>query len=132
MKLKIFAASLCCMAVASPALAAGICWIDTVEKTPTGVAVHFTDRRMISLDSASGGSQAVDVDPKAAAGANTSKSLEAKLGDRFSSHNTPEDGCSMEVVSQDGKIGVMAHATNCMMARMTGKCDQVSNFVEAK
>jgi hypothetical protein len=119
--------------IGAPVLAANICWIDRVEKTPSGVAVHFIQRRFVSLKKANGDGRTVIVDPAAAAGdPKTLVALEVELEDTFYSSNLPEDGCGMKVVMKDEKIGVQAQASNCLLARETGKCDEVSVFIEAR
>ncbi|HEY1927105.1 MAG TPA: hypothetical protein VGG92_06555 [Caulobacteraceae bacterium] len=90
-----------------------ICWISRVDKAGTGVDVSFSATRSVSVVHAGAEDtylvRATGLPP----GLGESDSLSAlhlEVGDRFASHNGPEDACSMEVVVQNGQIGVAAHA----------------------
>jgi hypothetical protein len=90
-----------------------ICWISRVDKAGTGVNVSFFATRSVSVVHAG----AEDTYLVRAAGlppglgeSDSLSALHLEVGDRFTSHNGPEDACSMEVVVQNGQIGVSAHA----------------------
>jgi hypothetical protein len=72
-------------------------WLKWVEKTATGVNIHFARERIVFRD------HAIEQAKK-------ELTVPAALGDKFRSHNTPEDGCSYEVVIEDGVIGLKAMA----------------------
>src|SRR6266702_4191870 len=75
-------------------------WLEWVEKTETGVSVHFTQKRTVRYMPANGGpEQQLDV-----------SSVLAALGDKLHSRNTPEDGCNYEVATENGIVGLKATA----------------------
>ena len=119
--------------ISLPTRAANVCWIDKVEKTRSGVAMHFMQRRFVNVKHVNGDTRRVFVDPAAAADDSRAQvMLEVELGDNVYSSNLPEDGCSMKVVMKDEKIGIQANASNCLLASLTGKCDEASVFIEAQ
>jgi len=86
-----------------------ICWIEHVRQTAHGVDIYFIPAKTrvarngvwedMSLAS-------ITVDGKEVA----YRHVFAAVGEELSLANTPEDGCSIKVVTQDGTIGVIADA----------------------
>ena len=72
-------------------------WLKWVEKTATGVNIHFAQERIVFRD-------------RATKQGKKELTVPAVIGDKFRSHNTPEDGCSYEIVIEDGVIGLKAKA----------------------
>jgi hypothetical protein len=86
-----------------------ICWITDVVATDLGVRIYFPRRERIpAVVTSTGIFRVADapVDPKRPEEAG----LEASLGDRLSASNSPEDGCSLLVVKQNGQVGLQASA----------------------
>jgi hypothetical protein len=93
----------------APPPAPGICWVRDVVAIEGGVRIYFSRKGGPGfVDTPTGlfrpGDAPVDPARPDEAG------VDAKLGDRLGPQNSPEDGCSLEVVTRDGKIGVEAKA----------------------
>jgi hypothetical protein len=90
-----------------------ICWISRVDKAGTGVDVSLFATRSVSVVHAGAEDTYLVRAAGLPSGLGESDSLSAlhlEVGDRVTSHNSPEDTCSMEVIVQGGQIGVSAHA----------------------
>ncbi len=94
------------------AATATLCWVDHVYQNGNGVAVTFRDIGQIvvvgadtlAYDSAPGGYQLLRDD-----GASIGDPVAAvpmALGDQAHVENSPEDACTIEVIRQDGIIGI--------------------------
>ncbi len=86
-----------------------ICWITDVVTTESGVRIYFSRKGGPGFVSTPNGDfrpDAVPVDPARPEEAG----VEARLGDKLFPQNSPEDGCSLEVVRRKGRIGVRATA----------------------
>ena len=118
---------LCCVLSIDRAQAQTICWIDRVERNSDGVSVYFIQPRIVQFPG-----RLVSIDPKKGNTENTKAALNVNLGDEFFSTNVPEDSCGMKVVMEGGKVGIRAHASNCLLVQMTGRCQEVSEFIPAQ
>lgn len=100
-----------------PPRTSNICWIERVEKTSSGVNVHFTDTRRIVLHHAGESARVIMVRPDAAdtdenaRGQSSVRAVPAVLGDELFSSNVPEDSCVMKVVTKADAIGIEASAS---------------------
>jgi hypothetical protein len=93
------------------ALAQHPCWIKTVTRTSGGVAIYFNGEREVSLNR-DGKMIPYLVRPinlpvsTPNAYRIIAPALQAQIGDKFFSMNSPEDVCSGEVTMQSGQVGV--------------------------
>ena len=99
--------------LANSASAVQICWIDHVVKQGAGILVYFQEGRPVSVNHGGeparyviGAGSQLGIQP----GLNAVEAVPAVLGDKLFVRNSPEDGCNMEVVARDGKIGLFAAA----------------------
>lgn len=93
----------------APPPASGICWVRDVVAIEGGVRIYFS-RKGGPLFVTNGDQMFRPGDAPVDPARPEEAGMEAKPGDRLSAQNSPEDGCSLEVVTRDGKIGVEAKA----------------------
>jgi len=89
------------------------CWIGYVKSSGDGVDVYFRPPRTVALLDGNqsrtyeiGGG---DARPSLPDTPNKVFFVHARLGNKLFTHNGPEDSCTMEVVSRDGRLGIDAH-----------------------
>jgi len=86
-----------------------ICWIEHVRQTAYGVDIYFT--RGKTRVARNGTWEDMPLASITVEGRDMAyPHVIAAVGDELSLANTPEDGCSIKVVTQDGTIGVVANA----------------------
>ena len=93
------------------------CSVGSVHLAPTGLDVRFVAARTIRIADQKGRSRIVVTPPWTPPGepgtdaSYTVRAVTAAPGEILSSHNSPEDSCSMTVMTQDGRIGIDAEAS---------------------
>lgn len=86
-----------------------ICWIADVVTSENGVRIYFNRK---------GGPLFVEMadrlfrpaDAPVDAARPDEAGVEVRLGDKLRPSNSPEDGCMLEVVRRDGRLGIKAEA----------------------
>ena len=107
---------LACVSIVPGTAKAGICWVTSVDKSGAGIVVHFASRRFVRLVHPDMTGEDFFVDPAATDPSTTQNgvkivnSLLLAPGEKFLSHNGPEDSCSAAVATIDGQIGLQASA----------------------
>jgi hypothetical protein len=126
-----------CLVFGTQGAAAEICWIGRVEKTATGVNVHFSSPRSVTLRRIDGSTQAMSVDPGASlpAAADADKrprrAVAMEMYESLSSNNSPHDGCRLSVTDREGRIGILAEAW-FSAPHIPNSAQQVSKFIPAE
>ena len=93
------------------------CGISRVNRSETGLTVSFVAERTIHITDRRGHSRVVMTVPWASRPLPglyepyAVRAATAVLGEHLSSHNSPEDSCSMTVTTRDGRIGIEAQAS---------------------
>ena len=88
---------------------ASICWINDVVASDNGVRIYFRRKGgplFVSLPDQIFRPSDEPIDPTRPEEA----AVEARVGDKLAPTNSPEDGCHLEVVNRNGRIGVEARA----------------------
>jgi len=86
-----------------------ICWVTDVVTSGDGVRIYFSRKGgPLFVSMPDGIFRPADAPIDAARPQEAG--VEARLGDKLAPANSPEDGCSLEVVRRDGRIGIQAMA----------------------
>ncbi|WHU02282.1 hypothetical protein [Sphingomonas sp. NIBR02145] len=86
-----------------------ICWVTDVVTSENGVRIYFNRKGGPGFVSTPNGGFRPDAAPADPARPEEA-GVEARLGDKLFPQNSPEDGCSLEIVRRNGRIGVRAMA----------------------
>jgi hypothetical protein len=120
-------------AVSSGCLAREICWIDHVSAANDGVAIYFSSPSSLRVIVQPRGSTELDVYHVSNGAVSRDKSESSRLqlsaGATVYINQGPEDMCTLEVIDESDKRGVMAKATNSMPGTAAAKA---SHFIQAE
>jgi hypothetical protein len=88
--------------------AGNICWIEKVEAVPDGIEIHFIENWQGScfrLNNKTNSDQCPIAEDKG------KRRVKLALGDKVYVAQSPHDVCPLEVIEQQGRIGVQAKAS---------------------
>lgn len=117
-----------------PILESEFCWITGVDRSPRGVAVHFKDRRTVTVTSPPDRYRTERIFDPAYVPYVSKERAEAavmhlEIGSKFLMSNSPEDTCSGEVVrNSKGEVGVFMQADFVI----DGQSDSAEDFLHAQ
>jgi hypothetical protein len=117
-----------------PILESGFCWVTGVDRSPRGVAVHFKDRRTVTVTSPLDGYRTERIfDPAYVPYVSKERAegavMHLEIGSKFMMSNSPEDTCSGEVVrNSQGEVGVFMQADFVV----DGNVDSAEDFIAAQ
>jgi hypothetical protein len=108
--------------------AADICWIDKITKAVGGVEVHFIAHANLGVLGKGAPNVYVSDGVVRQSTNNAETHLLLVQGQSVLVSVIPEDMCSITAITQDGQLGVLAHAAN----NMGGQHVVVSDFYPAE
>jgi hypothetical protein len=104
--------------MSTAASATNICWIDHVSRTPNGMMLVFSTNASLFVNVTHQSGQKAHFDVTDGVVQNGQKDGDNNVvlnsGDTVFLMQGPEDSCNLVGIVQDGKLGVLVHASNNM------------------